>query len=92
MNELEQLKRENEELRASNNEIRKNLRDACTYLACTVDITKFNTVLNKTQVQSLADVKADALIEAAKSWVVHTESDYGFRSMLITKAEKLRNK
>ena len=52
-----------DELRANNNELRKNLRDACMYLACTVDVSKYNESLTKTPSQSLADIKAEAIVD-----------------------------
>jgi hypothetical protein len=92
MNELEKLKRENEELRANNNELRNNLRDACMYLACTVDITKFNSVLNKTQVHSLADVKADAIDSALDNCAWYHNREFIKCDDIIKYANKLRNK
>lgn len=70
---------ENDELRASNNKLRESLRDACMYLACTVDISKYNKVLKSTPAQSLAEMKAEAVMSVMKH--CHVESMLGSEIM-----------
>jgi hypothetical protein len=66
LNELKRLRAQNDELRANNSKLRESLRDACMYLACTVDISKYNEALESTPTQSLADIRAEAVMDAAK--------------------------
>lgn len=42
--------------------------------------------------QSLADIKAEAVLEVAKNWIINKDSDYTVRTKLIDISNKLRNK
>lgn len=54
-----------EELRANNNELRDSFKDALWFLGCNMDTSKYKKVLEQYPAQSLADIKAQAVIEAS---------------------------
>lgn len=55
-----------DELRANNNELRDSFKDALWFLGCHIDTSKYKKVLEQYPAQSLADIKAQAIIEAAE--------------------------
>jgi len=76
--DLTDLQAQNDELRANNSKLRESLRDACMYLACTIDISKYVSVLESTPTQSLADIRAEAVMdyEASLSSFAWTAEEY----------------
>jgi hypothetical protein len=95
--DYDELKRENEGLRASNNELRTSFKDALWFLGCNMDVSKYNAVLEETPEQSLADIKADAVEEVAELHKRQMQYAHGhfedtviFECDLLEHAEKLR--
>ena len=87
MKTIEQLEKENAELRAATERLKSQFKE---YMQ-TADIDIYINAMNKTPPQHLAEIKADAIMEVANNWIIRKDSDYNIRRKLIAISNKLRS-
>ena len=92
---LTDLQAQNDELRASNERLKTALNltlvDACNDYSCSEDFhDAMYEVLHETQAQSLADIRAEAVIEAADKVIRHNEHSFCIHCSLIDHANRIK--
>ena len=92
---LTDLQAQNDELRASNERLKTALNltlvNACNDYSCSEDFhDAMYEVLHETQAQSLADIRAEAVIEAADKVIRHNEHSFCIHCSLIDHANRIK--
>ena len=86
MKTIEQLEKENAELRAATERLKSQFKE---YMQ-TADIDIYINAMNKAPVQLLANIKADAVVNAANKVIRHNESGFCIHCSVVGYADKLR--
>ena len=103
MKELERLQKENDELRANLDliqnayldvEIKSEVLSVEQDDESNTELAKANYILGraigKTPAQSLAEVRAEAVMDVANNWAIKKDSDYNIRRKLTAISNKIR--